>query len=81
MRQIVVNSIDGILAALFAILIIMVHLDAFWVWVKAIKAKDPLPSAEAPFEESTAAQEHLARPHGPRSASAQRAPRRAAPHR
>ncbi|GAA2664852.1 carbon starvation CstA family protein [Nonomuraea recticatena] len=53
MRQIVVNStVDGILAALFAILIIIVILDAIRVWVKAIRAKEPLPDTEAPFEES-----------------------------
>ncbi|MEU7900775.1 carbon starvation CstA family protein [Nonomuraea sp. NPDC049152] len=53
MRQIVVNStVDGILAALFAILIIIVLLDAIRVWVKAIRTKEPLPNTEAPFEES-----------------------------
>ncbi|GAA3473291.1 carbon starvation CstA family protein [Nonomuraea roseola] len=53
MRQIVVNStVDGILAALFAILIIIVILDAIRVWVKAIRAKEPLPDTEVPFEES-----------------------------
>ncbi|MEU4545772.1 carbon starvation CstA family protein [Nonomuraea dietziae] len=53
MRQIVVNStVDGILAALFAILIIIVLLDAMRVWAKAIRAKEPLPDTEAPFEES-----------------------------
>ncbi|MEV0309819.1 carbon starvation CstA family protein [Nonomuraea fuscirosea] len=53
MRQIVVNStVDGILAALFAILIIVVILDAARVWIKAIRSPEPLPDAEAPFEES-----------------------------
>ncbi|MFD1540963.1 carbon starvation CstA family protein [Nonomuraea guangzhouensis] len=53
MRQIIVNStVDGILAALFAILIIIVIVDAIRVWVKAIKAKEPLPNTETPFEES-----------------------------
>ncbi|MFG1688689.1 carbon starvation CstA family protein [Nonomuraea sp. NPDC049269] len=53
MRQIVVNStVDGILAVLFAILIIIVIVDAIRVWVKAIKAKEPLPNTETPFEES-----------------------------
>ncbi|MER5421912.1 carbon starvation CstA family protein [Streptosporangium roseum] len=53
MRQIVLNStIDGILAALFAILIIIVLLDAFRVWAKVIRTREPLPSTEAPFEES-----------------------------
>ncbi|MEV5895484.1 carbon starvation CstA family protein [Nonomuraea fuscirosea] len=53
MRQIVVNStVDGILAALFAILIIVVILDAARIWIKAIRSPEPLPDAEAPFEES-----------------------------
>ncbi|MCK2214907.1 carbon starvation protein A [Actinomadura sp. ATCC 31491] len=53
MRQIVVNStVDGVLAALFAVMIIIVILDAARVWVKAIRAREPLPTTEAPFEES-----------------------------
>ncbi|MEV0596135.1 carbon starvation CstA family protein [Nonomuraea cavernae] len=53
MRQIVINStVDGILAALFAILIIVVLVDAMRVWAKAIKTREPLPNTEAPFEES-----------------------------
>ncbi|NUO97270.1 MAG: carbon starvation protein A [Nonomuraea sp.] len=53
MRQIVVNStVDGVLAALFAILIIIVILDALRVWIRAIRTREPLPSTEAPFEES-----------------------------
>ncbi|MFG3440981.1 carbon starvation CstA family protein [Nonomuraea sp. NPDC047897] len=53
MRQIVLNStVDGVLAALFAVLIIVVLLDAFRVWAKAIRSREPLPSTEAPFEES-----------------------------
>ncbi|WP_157252069.1 carbon starvation CstA family protein [Nonomuraea typhae] len=53
MRQIVVNStVDGILAALFAVLIIIVILDAIRVWVKAARSPEPLPSTEAPFVES-----------------------------
>ncbi|RVX46922.1 carbon starvation protein [Nonomuraea polychroma] len=53
MRQIVINStVDGILAALFALMIIIVILDAARVWVKAIRTREPLPTTEAPFEES-----------------------------
>ncbi|WP_188195474.1 carbon starvation CstA family protein [Nonomuraea sp. SYSU D8015] len=53
MRQIVINStVDGILAALFAVMIIIVILDAARIWVKAIRAREPLPTTEAPFEES-----------------------------
>ncbi|TDD41773.1 carbon starvation protein A [Nonomuraea terrae] len=53
MRQIVINStVDGILTALFAILIIVVIVDAMRVWVKAIRSPEPLPSTEEPFQES-----------------------------
>ncbi|MGP3914464.1 carbon starvation CstA family protein [Nonomuraea sp. 10N515B] len=53
MQQIVINStVDGILAALFAVMIIIVILDAARVWVKAIRTREPLPTTEAPFEES-----------------------------
>ncbi|MFI7706568.1 carbon starvation CstA family protein [Nonomuraea sp. NPDC049480] len=53
MRQVVINStVDGVLAAIFALMIIIVILDAARVWVKAIRTREPLPSTEAPFEES-----------------------------
>jgi carbon starvation protein len=53
MRQIVINStVDGVLAALFAVMIIIVILDAVRVWVTAIRAREPLPTTEEPFEES-----------------------------
>ncbi|TDE60452.1 carbon starvation protein A [Nonomuraea mesophila] len=53
MEQIVLNStVDGVLAALFAILIIVVILDALRVWIKVIRSGEALPTAEAPFEES-----------------------------
>ena len=53
MHQIVINStVDGVLAALFAILIIVVIADAARVWIKAIRATEPLPSTEAPFVQS-----------------------------
>jgi carbon starvation protein len=53
MRQIVFNStVDGILAALFAILIIVVLVDAARIWVKAIRTREPMPSTEEPFQES-----------------------------
>ena len=53
MRSVVTNStVDGVLAALFAILVIIVILDASRVWVKAVRAREPLPSTEVPFEES-----------------------------
>ncbi|MGW0196635.1 hypothetical protein [Nonomuraea sp. NPDC003201] len=40
------------LAALFAVLIIILILDALRVWVKAVRSREPLPTTEAPFEES-----------------------------
>ncbi|TDC04081.1 carbon starvation protein A [Nonomuraea longispora] len=53
MEQIVINStVDGVLAALFAILIIVVILDALRVWIRVIRSGETLPTAEAPFEES-----------------------------
>src|SRR4051794_31221415 len=43
---------DGILAAFFAILIVIVILDAARICVRAIRAREPLPSTEAPAVES-----------------------------
>jgi carbon starvation protein len=53
MEAVVTNStVDGILAALFAVLIIVVILDAARIWVKAIRARAPLPTTEVPHEPS-----------------------------
>ena len=53
MQQVVTNStVDGILAALFATMIIVVILDASRIWVKAIRAGGSLPTTETPFVES-----------------------------
>ncbi len=53
MQAIVTNStVDGILAALFATLIIVVILDASRIWIKAIRAREPLPSTEVEYVES-----------------------------
>jgi carbon starvation protein len=53
MQAVVTNStVDGVLAALFALLIVVVILDAARVWVRAIRVREPLPSTEAPFVES-----------------------------
>jgi carbon starvation protein len=53
MQAVVTNStVDGILAALFAILILTVVLDASRVWVRAIRAREPLGITETPFVES-----------------------------
>jgi carbon starvation protein len=51
MEKIVTNStVDGVLAALFAALIIVVILDAARVWLKAIRAREPLPDTEVAAE-------------------------------
>ena len=53
MQSVVTNStVDGILAALFAALIIIVIVDAARVWVRAIRTGEPLASSEAPFEQA-----------------------------
>jgi len=53
MQQVVTNStVDGVLSILFASLIIIVILDASRIWVKAIRAREPLPTTETPFVES-----------------------------
>ncbi|GAA0897260.1 carbon starvation CstA family protein [Virgisporangium aurantiacum] len=54
MEAIIFNStLDGILAALFALLIIIVLADGLRMCVKAARAREPLPTTEAPFEKST----------------------------
>jgi carbon starvation protein len=53
MQQVVTNStVDGVLAALFATMIIVVILDASRIWLKAIRAGGSLPTTETPFVES-----------------------------
>jgi carbon starvation protein len=50
MNAVVTNStVDGVLAALFAALIIIVILDASRIWFKAIRAREPLPTTETPY--------------------------------
>jgi carbon starvation protein len=54
MQQVVTNSvIDGVLAAVFALLVVAVIVDAMRVWAKALRSREPLPLTEAPYEEST----------------------------
>jgi carbon starvation protein len=49
MQTVVTNStVDGVLAALFAILIIIVIGNAMLVWYRALTSSEPLPSTEAP---------------------------------
>jgi carbon starvation protein len=53
MQAVVTNStVDGILAALFAVLIIVVILDASRIWIRTIVAKRPAETTETPFVES-----------------------------
>ena len=53
MNAVITNStVDGVLAALFAAMIIVVILDASRVWFKAIRAREPLPTTEVPYVES-----------------------------
>jgi carbon starvation protein len=60
MHQIVTNStVDGVLAAFFAILIVIVLLDAARIWVKALRGGEPLELNEAPYQRS-----HLVAPAG-----------------
>jgi carbon starvation protein len=53
MQAIVTNStVDGFLAAFFAILIIIVIADAIRVWYRVLSARRPVELHEAPYEES-----------------------------
>ena len=53
MQAVVTNStVDGILAAFFAIMIIVVIADAARIWFRAIRAREALPTAETPPEPS-----------------------------
>ena len=50
MNAVVTNTtVDGVLAALFAVLIIVVILDASRIWFKALRAREPLPATEAEY--------------------------------
>ena len=53
MRQIITNStVDGILSILFALLIIIVIVDAVRVWFGLIRGGQQPEMSEAPWEES-----------------------------
>ncbi|GAA0508660.1 carbon starvation CstA family protein [Saccharopolyspora erythraea] len=53
MHKVVLNStVDGVLSILFAVLIVIVLVDAVRVWIKALRATGPMPSTEAPHVES-----------------------------
>jgi carbon starvation protein len=53
MQKVVTNStVDGILSALFAILIVIIIADAMRVWYRVLAARRPAELREAPFVES-----------------------------
>ncbi len=53
MQTVVTNSIvDGVLAAFFALLVVIVIADAVRVWIQALRSAAPLPTTEAPHTES-----------------------------
>jgi carbon starvation protein len=53
MHSIVTNStVDGILAAFFGLMIVIIIVDAIRVWVQAIRGREPLPTTEEPYVES-----------------------------
>ncbi|MDA3629526.1 carbon starvation CstA family protein [Saccharopolyspora oryzae] len=53
MQKVVVNStVDGVLSVLFAVLIVIVLVDAVRVWIKALRATELLPTTEAPYVKS-----------------------------
>ena len=53
MQKVVTNStVDGILAAFFAILIVIVIADAVRIWYRVLAARRPVELREAPFVES-----------------------------
>src|SRR5215213_1126000 len=53
MHTVVTNStVDGVLAALFAVLIVIVILDAARIWVRVIRSGRPAPTTETPFVQS-----------------------------
>jgi len=53
MRQIVTNStVDGVLAAFFAVMVVIVLVNAVWICVRAVRSGAASASAEEPFVES-----------------------------
>jgi carbon starvation protein len=53
MQSVVTNStVDGVLAAFFAILVVIIIADAARVWIRALRSPTPLPTTEAPHTES-----------------------------
>jgi carbon starvation protein len=53
MQSVVTNStVDGVLAALFAVLIVIVIVDAARIWVRVIRSRRAEPTTETPFVQS-----------------------------
>jgi carbon starvation protein len=53
MHSVVTNStVDGVLAALFAVLIVIVIADAARIWVRVLRSRRPAPTTETPFVQS-----------------------------
>src|SRR5215210_7868192 len=53
MHSVVTNStVDGVLAALFAVLIVIVIADAARIWVRVLRSRAPQPTTETPFVQS-----------------------------
>ena len=53
MQSVVTNStVDGVLAALFAVLIVIVIADAARIWVRVLRSRKPQPTTETPFVQS-----------------------------
>jgi carbon starvation protein len=53
MHSVVTNStVDGILAAFFGLLVVIILIDAMRVWVRALRSPTLLPTTEEPHVES-----------------------------
>jgi carbon starvation protein len=53
MQAVVTNStVDGILAAFFAILVVIILVDSAWTWSRALRSRVPLPTTEEPHTPS-----------------------------
>jgi carbon starvation protein len=53
MHQVVTNAtVDGLLAAFFAVLVVIVLIDAMRVWIKVLRAHTPPPTTEDPATKS-----------------------------
>jgi carbon starvation protein len=75
MEQVVTNStVDGVLAALFAVLIIVIIADAARVWIGIIRGRRPLETTEVPAQPS-----HLFAPAGLIATPSEREASRAQP--